>query len=180
MQPNVIENFINRSEAIDLNNYLRSIAVINPKNILSVYLTDVQINNQDNNEVIKFKNLILSLIDKINNQFKFSEGFLKLDRAMYQALKIGEGIGWHTDTRGGVEGYGENYYSALLYLNDDYEGGEILFYDNNSGTLESATSYKPSPGTLIYFKGDDNYPHSVNDITYGERCNIILFYKKDK
>jgi predicted 2-oxoglutarate/Fe(II)-dependent dioxygenase YbiX len=180
MQPNVIENFINRSEAIDLNNYLRSIAIMNPKNILSVYLTDIQINNQDSDEVIKFKNLILSLINKINNQFKFSERYLKLDRAMYQVLETGKNIGWHTDTQGGVEGYGENYYSALLYLNDDYEGGEILFYDNNSGSLESATSYKPLPGTLIYFKGDDNYPHSVNNVISGERCNIIYFYRKNE
>jgi predicted 2-oxoglutarate/Fe(II)-dependent dioxygenase YbiX len=64
----------------------------------------------------------------------------------------------------------------LLYLTDDYDGGEIVFYNDNSGSKKDSVSYKPTAGTLIYFKGDENHPHSVNEVLDGERSNIILFY----
>ena len=60
-------------------------------------------------------------------------------------------------------------YSGLLYLNDDYQGGEIVF-------PKQEISMKPKPGTLIFFMGDMEFPHSVNEIIDGERLNVVSFY----
>lgn len=60
-------------------------------------------------------------------------------------------------------------YSAILYLNDEYDGGEIEFPLHN-------IKIKPEPGTLIFFKGDMNFPHLVNKVISGERMNLVMFF----
>lgn len=59
-------------------------------------------------------------------------------------------------------------YSAIFYLNDSYSGGEIEFPDHK-------LKLKPKPGTLIFFKGDMNFPHFVNEVITGNRYNLVLF-----
>lgn len=173
-QPTVIEGFISPKTANYLHDFLKPISVINPKGLPNVYLKDF-VNNNDPLTFLQ-RDLINNIEKTIASQFNFKQSQISLDRMNYQILPEGEELGWHTDSYGGVEGYTDTYYSALLYLNDDYTGGEILFYDNNSGDSGSGTSYKPTPGTLIYFKGDKDHPHSVNKVLSGERANIILFY----
>lgn len=172
MKPIVIDNFISSESASELNSYLKSISVLSPKNLLNVYITENGISDKAD---VKFNDLVIKIVKEIKDKFEVEN--LVLDRAMYQILETGQELGWHTDAYGGVDGYTESYYSALLYLTDDYGGGEILFYDDLSGDKEKSTSYKPDAGSLIYFKGDEETPHSVNMITSGERSNIILFYK---
>lgn len=177
IQPTLIKDFVSQANAADINNYLRSKATINPMGLLNVQLDDIATHvfeegdNKDNNLAIQL------IIDSIKGSLGFPFAKIETDRVLYQVLQVGEGLGWHTDAYGGVDGYEDNYYSALLYLTDDYQGGEILFYEKNSGDVDKATAYKPTPGSLIYFKGDENYPHSVNEVTSGERANLILFFK---
>jgi hypothetical protein len=59
-------------------------------------------------------------------------------------------------------------YSAILYLNNKYQGGEIEFPLQN-------LKIKPNPGTLIFFRGDMNFPHLVNKVESGERVNLVMF-----
>jgi hypothetical protein len=56
--------------------------------------------------------------------------------------------------------------SALLYLNDDYEGGEFQV---------SNTVLSPSKGSAIVFPSNFIYPHSVSKITKGTRWSIITW-----
>jgi hypothetical protein len=173
MQPTVIKEFISKDQSKNLHEFLRSKVEINPMGVLSKMLYPFyQFNNDpDLNKYIE----IYSIVMDIQSQFGFSEDKISINRVLYQVLREGEELGYHTDAYGGVDGYGVIGYSALLYLTDDYEGGEILFYDDNA-----STAYKPELGTLIYFKGDENYPHSVNKIINGERANIILFFDVKK
>jgi hypothetical protein len=65
----------------------------------------------------------------------------------------------------------ENEYddrAALLYLNDEYEGGMLNF------PLQDL-SLKPKPGTLIFFQGDHLVPHEVSEVESGSRVNIVSF-----
>ena len=59
--------------------------------------------------------------------------------------------------------------SGLLYLNDDYEGGELYF------PFQDFT-YKPPAGTFIFFEGNKDVPHEVNTVKSGNRYNVISFY----
>lgn len=59
-------------------------------------------------------------------------------------------------------------YAAILYLNDDYCGGEIYFPQHD-------ISIKPEPNELITFPGTQYYVHGVNPISYGNRFVIQNF-----
>jgi hypothetical protein len=60
-------------------------------------------------------------------------------------------------------------YAALLYLNDEYDGGEIFF-------PEHGIAIKPEPNEFIAFPGTINYLHGVNPIHSGNRFVMQGFY----
>lgn len=61
-----------------------------------------------------------------------------------------------------------NEFTALIYINDDYEGGEINF-------IEQEISLRPKAGTLIVWPG--YIEHSVNAVTAGTRYTMPMFLK---
>jgi len=56
----------------------------------------------------------------------------------------------------------------VLYLNDDFEGGELIFPDLH-------IQVKPKPGLLVAFPSDQNYVHGVNPVKSGERFSIVTW-----
>ena len=56
--------------------------------------------------------------------------------------------------------------SVLLFLNDDYDGGE--FQVSNS-------IFNPSKGSAIIFPSNFMYPHSVSEIIKGTRWSIVTW-----
>lgn len=58
--------------------------------------------------------------------------------------------------------------SVLVYLNDDYYGGEIDF-------PKLGLALRPKAGSLIFFEGNEKTAHRVNEVMYGERHNLISF-----
>jgi hypothetical protein len=64
--------------------------------------------------------------------------------------------------------------SAVFYLNDDYEGGELLF--NRQGI-----SFKPKAGDLVLFPSTFTYEHSSEPIISGNKyCVVIMTDYNDK
>lgn len=59
--------------------------------------------------------------------------------------------------------------SAIIYLNDDYDGGELVF-------PQHGIKIKPSKGSLVFFPGDDRYIHYVNNVDSGVRWTVPMFY----
>jgi predicted 2-oxoglutarate/Fe(II)-dependent dioxygenase YbiX len=74
------------------------------------------------------------------------------------------------DEPGGDGPYPGSDFGAIIYLNDNYEGGEIYF-PNQSLTI------KPKAGSLVYFPGDSCYPHGVKEIVSGVRYTLPTFWK---
>jgi len=64
-------------------------------------------------------------------------------------------------------------WSAILYLNDDYEGGQVYF---------PKRGFEPelAVGTLIMFTGDLDNLHGVREITKGTRYTISGFFTQDE
>jgi predicted 2-oxoglutarate/Fe(II)-dependent dioxygenase YbiX len=56
--------------------------------------------------------------------------------------------------------------SIVLFLNDEFEGGEFVFPDLH-------IQVKPKPGLLVCFPSDQNYLHGVNSVKSGERYSIV-------
>lgn len=78
---------------------------------------------------------------------------------MHRDNCMGDGTPNHTPQRD---------YSALIYLNSVFEGGEIVF--PSRGTL------KPKTGMLIAFPSGKDYPHEVLAVTKGVRYSLPLWF----
>lgn len=61
--------------------------------------------------------------------------------------------------------------SVVLYLNDDYVGGEINFPHVGDGI-----SIKPEAGSAIFFPSNFVFTHSVNEISDGIRYSLPSWY----
>ena len=90
--------------------------------------------------------------------------------------RVGNGQAPHADkeTPDGVPNmYPENDIASLIYINDNYEGGEIYFPNQN-------IAIKPKEGQAIFFPGDKEYLHGVTTITAGERFTSPAFWQVKK
>lgn len=64
---------------------------------------------------------------------------------------------------------GEQDISALLYLNNDFQGGDLYFPDQD-------IRIKPEPGLFVFFNGTEDYHHTVEVVTEGRREALVGFY----
>jgi predicted 2-oxoglutarate/Fe(II)-dependent dioxygenase YbiX len=58
--------------------------------------------------------------------------------------------------------------SAVFYLNDDYEGGEIEF-------VHYGVKIKPNAGTLVLFPSNYAYSHIAHEVTDGIKYAIVTW-----
>ena len=63
-------------------------------------------------------------------------------------------------------------FAAVLYLNEEFEGGEIFF------PLQGVR-LKPSTGLLVGFRGTAESPHGVTAVRKGERFTMPCWYSLD-
>ena len=60
--------------------------------------------------------------------------------------------------------YGYPHLSVLLFLNEDYEGGEFVVAENEDQTEK---------GSAIIFPSNFMFPHKVNKVEYGTRWSVV-------
>ncbi|XP_039621846.1 prolyl 3-hydroxylase 2 [Polypterus senegalus] len=68
-------------------------------------------------------------------------------------------------------------YSALLYLNGDFDGGEFIFTEMDAKTVTA--SVKPTCGRMVSFSSGGENPHGVKAVTKGQRCAVALWFTLD-
>lgn len=78
----------------------------------------------------------------------------------------GSGMGPHTDA-GPIA-----HLSAVLYLNDDYDGGELAFPNHD-------IVVKPSAGSIIMFPSVEPYVHDPRNVVSGEKYIAPSFWFKN-
>jgi len=64
------------------------------------------------------------------------------------------------------------FLTCTTYLNDDYEGGEIVFYIDGENKVYP---HKPEAGDILVFPSGPPYYHAVKAITKGEKFFIRNF-----
>jgi len=62
--------------------------------------------------------------------------------------------------------YGFPQATILLFLNDDYEGGEIIIANKQ---------FEPEKGSAIIFPSNFMYPHEVLKVTKGDRWSMVCW-----
>lgn len=73
---------------------------------------------------------------------------------------------------GSKHAFAHRDFASVIYLNDDYEGGEIYF------TAQDLL-LKPRAGTLVAFTGGWRHEHAVTRVTRGTRYSMPGFYTFD-
>lgn len=156
------------------------------------------ISNNDANKFINFFNLNKSFSeystnygaqDFINNKHLFDllckyekkvafthKGLNQLEKNIYPYAALGFKWqdGWSQHSHIDAVGPGECIeYSSVIYLNDDYDGGEIEFPNKNF-------IYKPKKLSAIFFPGKGNdYLHQVNKIVGNDRYTLLFLHTPD-
>ena len=103
---------------------------------------------------------------------------LYLEALMLVHWPPGKGIGDHVDN-GTIEGEEDTAtpwrdYSAVIYLNDDYDAGEIYF----TGRLVGY-QIKPETGMMVSFDSGPDFPHGVHPCENGDRYTLPLWFSED-
>jgi len=65
-------------------------------------------------------------------------------------------------------------FTAVMYINDDYEGGETFVLDEESG--DEVISYEPKKNTMLIFRSDESCVHGVKEITAGRRLTMSMWF----
>ena len=61
--------------------------------------------------------------------------------------------------------------SVIINLNDEYEGGDLVFYHPNS--KDEAKRVKAKTGKIIFFPSNFLYPHCIEPVKKGTRYSIV-------
>lgn len=81
----------------------------------------------------------------------------------------------NSDFDGNPTSFEINKYVGILYLNDDYEGGDLYFVDN-SDTTKVTLTISPKAGSFVVFPGGVENIHGVTEITKGTRYTMVSFW----
>lgn len=128
-------------------------------------------NNIDSNQDVSFirETLESAIINTSNEYAKFYN--MDIGQLMPISISkylIGKSMGPHVDDYEN----GENpNISVVLYLNDDYEGGELYF-------KEQDIRIKPEPGSIVIFPSVKPYYHESLPILSGVKYMSPGFWRK--
>lgn len=81
----------------------------------------------------------------------------------------------NSDHDGNPNAFEINKYVGILYLNDNYEGGELYFCDKNN-KMKPYLSFKPNAYSYYIFPGGVENIHGVSEITKGTRYTMVSFW----
>jgi len=142
---NVFQQSIRKSHGLSISNYAK------------VNETFRKINN-------RCYDLISSAVHNYKGMFKIEEGIVHGEGYGLLRYSGGEEYGFHYD--GGTDS--KRTISVLIYLNDDYEGGEIEF-------TNFKLKIKPKAGTLILFPSNYAYGHIAHPVISGTKYVIVTW-----
>lgn len=105
-------------------------------------------------------------IERYLDHFKLDKTKYKADSEVFRIRKwdIGQSMGPHADGQDGDYGLA---FTIVLYLNDNYDGGEISFPNHG-------VEIKPKAGSLIMFPATSEFVHLVKPIMSNNRYSVPL------
>lgn len=80
-------------------------------------------------------------------------------------------VGRHSDVRDGVS---NKFVSAVCYINDDYEGGELLIFDG----INEVSKIKPFSGDVILL--GHGVQHEAMTVNSGEKYIFVIYFDIDE
>jgi hypothetical protein len=131
--------------------------------------------------------LSLNFFETIRNKFKEAvelvfDKKVKPNTSHAQKWEVGGFAAPHSDNSdfdGKPNSFEINKYVGVLYLNKDYEGGELYFVkesDDSKNKWETYLSFKPNAYSFITFPGGVENIHGVSEILSGTRYTMVSFW----
>ena len=124
------------------------------------FIDYVDANQKENKE-----DFFRQVVDKVTAVCKSFDERANLDYVGVARWPVGTFMKPHFDTN---TGHKENILAAMLYLNNDFDGGNLIFKD---------LTVKPDTGKLIIFSNTENL-HYVNRVDKSERYVLSFWYTK--
>ncbi len=177
----IVENFIQKSElALLLDSFAALRTTLNNKNLNNAYwqgriLFAHEVAGHSPQAGAVMKHFQIAATRQI-------EQFYRLTRTIYadtvQLVLWSEGIHMpaHADNAnpdGSPHGMAWRDFSSIVYLNDDYDSGELYFTALDAWI-------KPKAGMLVAFTAGFHHEHAVLKVTRGERVTMPAFYTFDQ
>lgn len=156
-----IKNFASPDEIKILNDYLDSMELKNFKDVFYFDAEGDEYNGQreinDENIKIKMKKLDLKIKSFLSDHYFIDIGFKVVNYNWTRPLElirwqVGSLLAKHSDGPSDPAEFPFIKIGTLIYLNDDYEGGELVFNDYD-------IIIKPEPGDMVIFP--NHYMHEV-------------------
>lgn len=124
------------------------------------------------NGILDTYGIVERCIEEISKSFGIAKEKILAKQDTLSVVKWTEGtyLDLHVDDLGYVP---DNHLPVHIYLNDDYEGGEIEF-------IHSGVKIKPEAGSIIFFPSNFLYVHEVYPITSGFRYSMPHWYHNVK
>jgi hypothetical protein len=146
------------------------------KELRDTFVVPVPYSEKEIKEFVGFKgaffsslsNLFLENLGPLEHDYKVDHGLSTTWHDQYSILKYGVGQKFvnHIDDH-------KDYHrrmSTIYYVNDDYNGGEIVFPRFN-------IKYKPVANEFLIFPSTYVYNHSVLPVKSGERYAVVSWLK---
>lgn len=133
---------------------------------------------EDKNLNITTKEISMTLQGRLGKLLELADPSLELAGfGTLQRMQPGVELKSHTDqhTDPSIR------YAAILYINDDYKDGTLFFKNKEN------SDFRPKPGTLLIFPGNEEYEHGVRFVGEGPIRYVTVgfmkvtgFYEKNK
>jgi hypothetical protein len=130
-------------------------------------------NAEDSMDLIELKSIFFSALSTFLHDYLSSMGGLSIEHKNNAELEVPVLIvskllpGMNMPTHMDVSDSSSDDFIATLYINDDYENGEIVF-ENQS------FEYKPLSGEMVFFRSAE--PHGVNSAQLKERYSLACAF----
>lgn len=157
----IVENFLNKENFDKLLKIKDSIPIDQYDS--DIFYNFNNLKEEDQNFVL---NITKDIIKLINTKFLISVS-IKSYPMFARHPKDGYFLPEHKDDK--EDRSPLHQIASILYLNDDYSGGEIYF-------SQYSKIIKPKANSLVFFPGNKNYMHGVNECLYNDRFSLSTFY----
>jgi hypothetical protein len=126
--------------------------------------TPKEINSKWDAIKARFGNLLYRYFTPVEEHYKADYAVRTTTHDVFSVLNYGEGEYFtnHLDDCLEIP----RTISVIYYLNDNYDGGEIVF-------PRFGVTYKPNANELLVFPSAYSYNHSVNEVKNGRRYAIV-------
>jgi hypothetical protein len=140
------------------------------ENLVAEGKFEITQNWKDKNYNINHHEIVRTMHKRLSDLVNIADDNLELaGLSTIQRMQEGVELKAHTDqhTDPSIR------YATIIYLNDDYAGGE-LFFSNKDLEL------RPKPGDLVIFPGTDEFNHGVRHVQAGPIRYVIVGFVKEK